>query len=172
MSFTTAALLTAWVAIALLAIGFAGLMRQLGDLRRAGAGTATRRDSAAPDLRGLALPTNGDLGALRPHGGGLLVFVSPGCASCEATLAEIAATDCEGQVVIASSGPCPSQSNLPGAACVGEAMPLMERLKVPGTPYLMHVDQDGVIGQSLLPHDVGQVRDFLTAHRTTSPRGR
>jgi hypothetical protein len=163
MTFTTAALMVAWVAIAVLALGFAGLMRQLSEVQRAVAGSTGRSGALAPVLTGLALPREGDLGALRPAAGGLVAFVSPGCPSCEVALGQAAALGVGPSLVIASTGPCPS-GVLPGledARCVGDTTALMERLGVPGTPYLMEVDAAGVIGRTILPGDADQVRDFL-----------
>lgn len=170
MMFTTAALLVAWLAIMLLALGFAGLMRQLAELHRSIA-TGAAPGGAAPVLRGLAIPRSGDLGRIRPEGNGLILFVSPGCSSCAATLNTICDSPVDGQLVIASSGPCPQQGIPSGAVCVSDALPLMERLGVPGTPYLIDVDHDGVIAGTLLPQDTDQVRAHLAARRRTSTGG-
>ena len=85
MSFTTAALIVSWLAIALLALGLAGIMRQVGELRRAQelAGGGTSRGTS---LVGLALPATGPLARIRPHGGGVVVVVAPGCSSCHQTI--------------------------------------------------------------------------------------
>lgn len=170
MSFTTAALLVAWLAIVLLALGFAGLMRQLGELHRSVATGAASAATTAPTLRGLAIPRSGDLGRIRPEGGGLILFVSPGCSSCAIALEEVRPGSLDGQLVLASSGPCPDPTP-PGAVCVSDTRPLMERLGVPGTPYLIDVDLDGVITASLLPQGADQVRDFVAARRSTSTGG-
>lgn len=174
MTFTTAALLLSWVAIALLALGFAGLMRQLGELHRSVSTGTGPSASLAPSLSGLALPATGDLAALRPHGGGLVLFVSPGCSSCEATMTAVAEAADPGTVVVVSSGPCPASGPLAASRCVPDALPLLERLSVPGTPYLVDVGADGVIGATLLPQDANQVTDFLAGrhvpHRHPTPR--
>lgn len=170
MTFTTAALLVAWLAIVLLALGLAGLMRQLAELHRSMA-TGVAPGGAAPALRGLAIPRSGDLARIRPEGGGLILFVSPGCSSCAATLDAISAAPVHGQLVVASSGPCPEQGIPSGAVCVSDTAPLMERLGVPGTPYLIDVDHDGVIAASMLPQDIDQVRALLAARRPTSTGG-
>lgn len=171
MTFTTAALLIAWLAIALLALGFAGLMRQLAELHRSVATGAVSAGATAPTLRGLALPHSGDLGRIRPEGGGLILFVSPGCSSCAIALQEVSAGSLDGQLVLASSGPCPEGSTPPGAICRSDTRPLMERLGVPGTPYLIDVDHEGVIQGSVLPQGADQVRDFVAARRSTSTGG-
>ncbi len=175
MTFATAALLVAWLAIVLLALGLAGLMRQLAELHRSiatgAAPSGTGRGGAAPALRGLAIPRSGDLARIRPEGGGLILFVSPGCSSCAATLDAISAAPMHGQLVVASSGPCPEQGIPSGAVCVSDTLPLMERLGVPGTPYLIDVDHEGVIAASMLPQDIDQVRALLAARRPTSAGG-
>lgn len=171
MTFTTAALLVSWVAIAVLALGFAGLMRQLGEVQRALAGSGARTGRLAPVLTGLVLPADGDLGVLRPVSGGLVAFVSPGCPSCEAALGEAAAQGLGRRLVIASTGPCPDDRppGLDEARCTGGTTALMERLGVPGTPYLMEVGADGVIGRTALPGDADEVRDFLAALPASRP---
>ncbi|MBA2695501.1 MAG: hypothetical protein H0U62_06560 [Actinobacteria bacterium] len=171
MTFTTAALLIAWLAIVLLALGFAGLMRQLAELHRSVTTGAASAGAAAPTLRGLALPRSGDLGRIRPEGGGFILFVSPGCSSCAIALEELTDGPVDGQLVLASSGPCADGSIPAGAVCVSDTRPLMERLGVPGTPYLLDVDHEGVIQGSVLPQGPGQVRDFVAARRSTSTGG-
>lgn len=173
MSFTTAALLVAWVAIALLALGFAGLMRQLGELHRSLGPASSRAGATTGTVRGLALPPSGELAQLRPAGGdgGILVFVSPGCSSCEGTLTELAATGPSGSVVVVSSGTCPGDVPA-GATCLSDARALMDRLAVPGTPYLVDVDADGVIGETMLPQGPEQVRVFVEHRHTARAGGR
>ena len=159
MTFVWAALIIAWLAIALLALGFAGLMRQMAELRRSG----SRPDGpASADLRELALPTTGDLAALRRPGGGIVVFTAPGCASCAEALADlhsVGVTD----VVVVSSGSVPPLPD--GWTMAPEARDLMARLSVPATPYLMAVGPDGTILDTLLPESSEELRRWLTVDR-------
>lgn len=165
MSFEWAALIVAWLAIALLALGFAGLMRQVADLRRSGSRPA---GPASADLRELALPTSGDLAALRRPGGGIVIFTAPGCASCAEALADLESAGVT-DVVVASSGTTPPLAN--GWTGVPEARSLMARLAVPATPYLLAVGPDGTILDTLLPESSEELRLWLMADRLTGRSG-
>lgn len=176
MTFTQAALLTSWLAIALLTLAMAGLLRQVTSLSKAMALRDGGHHTAVTgaDLTGLALPPSGVLSALLPSDRAVLaVFVSPGCGSCMAVLEDVGER-LEGaahgaislEVVVVSSGPCPSTALPPGARCVGEAMEIFERLGVPGTPYVMRVNVDGTVGAGALvatPEDLGLVVDLPRA---------
>ncbi|AXH97181.1 hypothetical protein DV701_14600 [Ornithinimicrobium avium] len=159
------AVLLAWVALVLLALGLAGLLRQVTVLSRSQAGrpgdaTAT---GAAPrstrDLLGFRLPTHGDLAGLVAPGAGrtVVAFVSPGCPSCVLTLRGLADVpelqDGTVHLVAVSSGSCEAAAaDLPGTGrCVEQGRPLMEQLHVPATPYLMEVDGGGTIVAATLP---------------------
>ncbi|XVX21406.1 hypothetical protein ACQP1U_05900 [Actinomycetota bacterium] len=167
MSFTEAALLVAWLAIAVLALGLAGLMRQHDDLRRRISELTAQHGHATGGLTGLHLPADGPLGAARPVGGGIVLFVSPGCPSCEGALADVRAHGVAGELVVVSAGSCPETH---GARCVGEAREILDRLSVPATPYLMEVAADGEIGATLLPSDAHEIASWLD-HVATARKG-
>lgn len=170
MSFTTAALVIAWLAIVVLAFGFAGLMAQLADLKRAlGDGAApSGQASAGGAVVGLALPATGDLATLRPAGGGVVAFVSPGCPSCEGVLADLAAAAPSGEVVVVSTGSCAEVPEALPARCLPQGGALLGALSVPATPYLLAVDAAGTITDSLLPMDPHDLEHWLT--HTTAPK--
>lgn len=164
MSFTTAALVVAWLAILILAFGFAGLLVQVSDLRRA-LGGASGSGSAAPGepVIGLALPASGPLAGLRPHGGGVVAFVSPGCPSCEAVLADLDEHHpTAGELVIVSTGDCPAVAGGGPVRCLADQGDTLAALHVPATPYLLAVDAAGTITGSLLPLDDDDLRHWLT----------
>lgn len=166
MSFMQSAVLLAWVAIVLLALGYAGLLRQVTLLTRgqAGGGTATSAASTGSprstrDLVGFRLPAHGDLPDLVEPGAHrtAVVFVSPGCSSCAITLTGLTQVpdvqDGSVALVAVSTGSCePALDNLAGTGrCIAQGRPLLEALHVPATPYLMALDGAGTIVAATLP---------------------
>lgn len=165
MSFVQSAVLLAWAAIVLLALGLAGLLRQVTLLTRGQAGPPSGHapSGGAPrstrDLVGFRLPAVGELAALVAPGSHrtVVAFVSPGCSSCAVTLRALADVPDvrSGSValVAVSTGSCePALADLGGTGrCVGQGRPLMEQLHVPATPYLMAVDAGGTIVAAALP---------------------
>lgn len=182
MTFTQAALLTSWLAIVLLTLGMAGLLRQVNQLGKAMALRESGHGAAvtSAELSGLALPRSGLLSELLPSDRPVLaIFVSPGCRSCAAVLADVSerlAGAPQGvvgpEVVVVSSGPCPTSPLPPGARCVPDAMEILDRLSIPGAPYVMSVAFDGTIGAGSLvakPEDLPPLFDTPAADRTRSP---
>lgn len=155
MDFTTAALVVAWLAIALLALGFAGLLHQVNQLRRASAPGAAAGESS---LIGLLLPPSGELSALRPAGGGVVAFVSPACDSCARVLDALAHLIAPAATVVVSAGHCEAAA---GVRCLENRRDLFDRFGVPATPYLMRVDADGAITATLLPTDEHDLHAWL-----------
>ena len=162
MTFTTAALLVSWLAIALLALGLAGLMRQIGDLRRAQQFTGAGGPRAA-SLIGLALPTTGPLARLRPDGGGLVVVIAPGCSSCHQTVEALLASGLAPHTVAVSASTCEARGL---QRCLADAPEAIGLLGAPATPYLMAVDADGVIRGTDVP---AGVEDVLAFARSATP---
>ena len=159
MSFSTAALLVSWLAIALLALGFAGLTRQVTALsRRSSTGSTALRTTS--DLVGLALPRHGDLARVRQPGRPLVLFVSPGCPSCHALIGDIAALGLDEQVTVVSAGTCTGADAAPSVICVSEARAVLDRLAVPATPYLMALDAEGTITATRMPTEPSDLRTF------------
>ena len=162
MSFMESAVLLAWVALVLLALGLAGLLRQVTVLTRGQAGGAAPAGGSprsTRDLVGFRLPAHGELPALVEPGAHrtVVVFVSPGCSSCAVTLSRLAdvADVREGSValVAVSTGSCePAQDDLAGAGrCIAQGRPLLEQLHVPATPYLLALDASSTIVAATLP---------------------
>lgn len=180
MSFQTSALILAWVAITLLALGFAGLLRQVmllssrrlgGDGAGASQGTGSSGGTARStrDLVGFRLPAGGELAALPdPHAHRTVVaFVSPGCPSCTQTLQGLAGVPdvAAGSVAVVavSTGSCePAQAALDGTGrCIPQGRPLLDQLHVPVTPYLVAVDASGTIVSALLPQEDSDLAGWL-----------
>ncbi len=165
MSFVQSAVLLAWVAIVLLALGFAGLLRQVTLLTRGQAGTAARAGAAAAtprstrDLVGFRVPAHGELADLAEPGAHRTVvcFVSPGCSSCALTLSGLAqvpdVADGSVAVVAVSTGSCdPALAALGGTGrCLPQGRGILEQLHVPATPYLMSLEAGGTIVAATLP---------------------
>lgn len=166
MSFTASALVLAWLAIVLLALGLAGLLRQVNVLTRqvdSGAGpTGAARPGAGArgarttrDLLGFRLPATEASRLLRGHPGVVVVFVAPGCSSCGQTLDLLAADPLveggELAVTVVSTGSCPPATGRPGWDCVPQGRELLDRLLVPATPYLVALDPEGTVRDALLP---------------------
>lgn len=161
MSFLQSAVLLAWVAIVLLALGFAGLLRQVTILTRGQAGGAAAAGSprSTRDLIGFRLPAHGDLPALVEAGAHrtVVAFVSPGCSSCALTLSGLIEVpdvrDGSVALVAVSTGSCdPALDNLAGTGrCIAQGRAVLEALHVPATPYLMALDGAGTIVEATLP---------------------
>lgn len=144
MTFTSSALVLAWVAIVLLALGLAGLLRQVSLLTRQlanGPGAADHSDHAGHPDDGTSHPGPGRRSARttrelvgfrapdavleqvrhdRVHRA-VVAFVSPGCSSCSLTLRALAADGAlaAGSVglTLVSTGSCgPGLADAEGAA--------------------------------------------------------
>jgi len=178
MTFTSAALLTSWLAILVLTLGMAGLLRQVQHLSGAmmlrDGGPEAQSQTGGLGVSGLALPPSGPLAGLAPQGPSAVVavFVSPGCSSCAAVLTELAdrfdAPEPGAEIVVVSSGPCDASVLPSGARCLGDAMNVLEQLRVPGTPYLMHIEADRTIGAGQLATSRDDVAAFLGSVTTTA----
>ena len=162
MSFMESAVLLAWVALVLLALGLAGLLRQVTVLTRGQAG-GTASSGGSPrstrDLVGFRLPAHGDLATLVEPGAHrtVVAFVSPGCSSCAVTLSGLAEVpdvrDRSVALVAVSTGSCePALENLAGTGrCIGQGRAVLEQLHVPATPYLLALDASSTIVEATLP---------------------
>lgn len=155
MSFTTSAIVLAWIAIVLLALGFAGLLLQVqrlsGDARRGGPEASASGVARTPrDLVGFAFPDAGLLAEFAdPRAERTVVLVgTPGCTSCERTLQRLCAMPETGShlhsVTLVSTGatePFERVLEAPGAVrMLPQARDSVDRLGVPGTPYLLVLD--------------------------------
>jgi hypothetical protein len=144
MTTTTAALVLAWIAIVLLTLATAGLLRRVEQLSSR---ANVQADPGEPVI-GLQLPMSKYLSDFAGgRAGVLLLFASPSCATCQAAIDAIndaGSIDYRVGVVIreAEVGPlC-----LPdGWVCLPSALSLFQILRVPATPYLVRLGPDGTI---------------------------
>lgn len=131
MSFTTSALLLSWVAILLLALVVAGLVRQVHALGRGGpAGRAElgpRPGTRAPAFDRL--------------GPGLLLFLDRDCGVCSDVLAAAGALGRPTHAIF--SGPAPGGLPPELAVLAGEGDGLFAEYGVPATPFAVVVGEDG-----------------------------
>lgn len=191
MSFLESAVVLAWVAIVVLALGLAGLLRQVGVLSRSRLGAAGSDGTASPagsgprstrDLVGFRLPLDGPLQQLVDPGAErtVVAFVSPGCPSCTQTLQALSADPllASGRVslVAVSTGSCDpaaaATAALAGtgrARCVPQGRDLLARLYVPATPYLALLTPDGTLGAALLPDEDTDLGGWLRHTSTGLP---
>lgn len=173
MTFTASALVLAWVAIVLLALGLAGLLRQVSLLTRqlehgggegASAATGQGRRSARTTRELVGFRAPDDVIDRVLHDGvhrTVVAFVSPGCSSCSLTLRGLAADEsvAAGSVglTLVSTGSCePGLADAEGAgrvACLPQGRDLMDLLAVPATPYLVALDPRGTLVAALLPDE-------------------
>lgn len=178
MTFTASALVLAWVAILLLALGLAGLLRQVSLLTRqlesgtpgtpsgapSGAGPAARGAGARTTRELIGFTAPADVVDRLAHDDApmtVVAFVAPGCSSCTLTLGALAADPLlsGGHVglTVVSTGSCgPATTAAQGVqrlSCVAEGRELMDRLAVPATPYLVVLDPDGTVRAATLPDE-------------------
>lgn len=141
MSFLTAVLTLAWLAIIVLAFALAGVLRQLHDIREAmrhGRGLPPRYGSAAiPALRSTSSANRT-----------VLLVVDDACATCRLIFPEYAAQardipDREFRVLTYSAG---SRSWLDGAGVRVDVDPdSFQQLDLPWRPALVLIDSDGSV---------------------------
>ncbi|MEU5790291.1 hypothetical protein ABZ754_21510 [Micromonospora purpureochromogenes] len=145
MSFQTSALILSWIAILLLALVVSGLVRQVhalstGTVGRPGS-VGLRPGSPAPRFRDLAPPSPATL---------VLLFLDPGCATCDQLLAAAAEharrTDVVLRVLYRDTVP-PRAADLP-MTVLGEQADLFDRYDAIATPFAVVIDATGRIRRS------------------------
>lgn len=145
MSFQTSALILSWIAILLLALVVSGLVRQVhalstGTVGRPGS-VGLRPGSPAPRFRDLAPPTPATL---------VLLFLDPGCATCDQLLDAVAEqvprTDVVLRVLYRDAVP-PRAADLP-MTVLGEQAELFDRYDAIATPFAVVIDATGRIRRS------------------------
>ena len=141
MTFQTTALILAWLAIALLGLALAGVVRQLHLLA---GGVARPRLDVGPAVGSSAPPLNGDGRWSRPTA---LLFVERGCPPCEAVLPEFArlageARDVDFAVVASGNATDLHDAQVRMLANQRDAF---ERFRIPATPYAVVVGAEGTV---------------------------
>jgi hypothetical protein len=152
-----AAMTSAWFMIALLSLGFAGLMRHVQLLTREMA-RPSGREARTADITGYRLPPASRLAqALSPGRVNAALFVSPSCSTCHRLIDQLAAlTSSNGvgdllldrlQAQIISTGDCPPVAPAldPIVVCMPNAGEEHQLLHVTATPWLIIVGPDAVI---------------------------
>jgi hypothetical protein len=146
MTTTTAAIVLAWIAIILLTLATAGLLRRVEQL----SSRRTLQDEPDEPIRGLQLPVSKYLNDLEDGRADiLLVFASPSCATCQAAIDAVAVAITESaryRVGVAIREADVGPLHLPdGFVRLTSAAELFQILRVPATPYLVRLDPDGLI---------------------------
>jgi hypothetical protein len=153
MSFTVAAIVLAWIAIALLALVVSGLVRHVFALtasvvgqRGPGQEQAQERPSAL-EIGGAAPPIDG-VGGMAAGKPALLLFVDASCGSCERALAGFAALAAQQSqdatfVVLFSARPSTFESEQ--VEIRAHMARTFKRYSIPMTPYAVGITADGRI---------------------------
>lgn len=154
MDFMTSALIVSWLAILVLALVVSGLIRQVHQLSKSMSVSPTRvglqPGAAAPGARDL-------IGA----GGGVLLFVSPGCRSCVEALDEAATWHADtGGEILAVSATAVLDTTVPA---VPDRPDLFERYDAIATPFAVVIDADGTVVRSEPVGSRAAVRDVLAS---------
>lgn len=143
MTTTTAAVVLAWIAIVLLTLATAGLVRRTEQL-------SSRNAHIEPNqpVQGLQLPMSSYLGAFEGgHSEILLLFVSPSCTSCQTAIETIAEVNLDNYRVGVVTRESDTGSLLMpnGWVQLTSAVRLFQILHIPATPYLVRLGPDGLI---------------------------
>lgn len=161
MSVATALLTLAWIAIVLLSFAFAGLLRELRELRHAVAelGPAPRPGVVGRRLPRLAAPADGPA---RPT---VLLVVNHGCGACRTALAALKehaerATDRRLAVLAYDDSPDWHVSDRIDVVVDAD---LYRDLELPWTPGLLTLDETGTVTGAAGVATAGDVHDRMAA---------
>jgi methylamine dehydrogenase accessory protein MauD len=171
-----------WLVVAVLCATVVALARQVGTLHlRLGPRGALELDEEGPPLGEPIDPVeladlDGDpVTIASPGEAQLLLFVSPGCSVCEQVLPALAAVADDGGMapyVISDADAEHTARALGGRrlrAPLVAAGGLARSLDVPGTPYALVLDSDGVVRAKGTPNNLEQVEGLAdTARRRLS----
>jgi hypothetical protein len=162
MTTTTAALVLAWIAIVLLALATAGLLRRVEQLSSRGAAAA---EPVSEPVVGLQLPMVQHLGEFAGgHTEVLIVFASTSCASCQAAVDGIvAAAPADLRIAVAvresTLGPLEVPSEWVRRT---SAQSLFQIMRIPATPYLVRLGPDGTIVGAAMAVGSFDIEQWLT----------
>lgn len=161
MSFQTSALIVTWVALLLLALVVAGLVRQVHALS---SGTVARRDPVGPRA-GTVAP---HLDRLDAHPPAVLLFLTPTCHTCTDVLDEAASVAGANLPVHAIyEGPAPEAPD--GVVAHGRQGGLFATYDAVAVPFAVVVGEDGRITSAAPVGSRATVRELLAP---VSPGGR
>ena len=172
MTVSQSVAIVAWVIIALLSIGFAALARQVSILTRlTRAGIYSPSLTGSNPIAGLRLPER-----FRPLGWSnsnlVVLFIAPNCTSCAQLLSglvqnsdRLSALDCK--YLIVSRGYCPDDKSLPpNWSCIEDGSAehsLFKVFNVPGTPYVVTVNTDGLVLDTEFVVDIDSFASMVSA---------
>lgn len=173
---------TLWVLVIALCFVVVALARQIGTLHmRLGATGALEMDDEGPALGSAAtsIPTHDMKGEslVVGQGGQVLLFVSPGCHVCEQVLPSISAVAEQGRfapVVITDVDEEETVlvfKNKRVAAPVVPGVAIAQAYEVPGTPYVVVVDDSGVVAAKGTVNNLEQIEGLIDTARQRSREG-
>ncbi|MEV5572773.1 hypothetical protein AB0L06_22230 [Spirillospora sp. NPDC052269] len=148
MSFQTSALLLSWVAILLLALVVAGLIRQVHALAGTGR-TAPARPATGPET-GAAAPGFERLGP------GLVLFLDRDCGVCDEVLSLA-----EPPLRAVFAGPAPVAAAPGVTVLANEVDGLFDDYRVPATPFAVVLTEDGRVGRAAPVGSPDSLRELL-----------
>lgn len=146
MSFQTTALLLSWVAILLLAMVVAGLVRQVHALAQ-----------GAPQASGLGPAPGSRAPEFDRVGHGLLLFLDRDCGTCADVLTAAEALHTPAKAIFAGQ---PPETTLPAVA---DAPDLFDAYGVPATPFAVVVDPTGRVRAAEPVGSTAALHDLLDA---------
>lgn len=173
---------TLWVLVVALCLVVVALARQIGTLHmRLGATGALELDDEGPALGApaTAIPTHDMNGAAVTVGerGQLLLFVSPGCHVCEQVLPSVSAVAEQGRLapvvitdvdeeetVLTFKTKRVSAPVVPGIA-------IAQAYEVPGTPYVVVIDEGGLVGAKGTVNNLEQIEGLIDTARRRAIEG-
>lgn len=154
MSFSSAALVAAWAAIAVLSLAVVGLIHQIR-LLAAGAGA---RMQTGPAIGSKAPPLNGQ-GEIRSS---VLLFASAGCPGCEEVVPAFGrwAREAPVKTLLVYPGRPPASGEFVGVT-VAEAQEVFEKWQIHVTPFAAAVGIDGRIFAAGPVGSASALADFI-----------
>jgi methylamine dehydrogenase accessory protein MauD len=173
-----------WLLVVVLCVVVVALARQIGTLYlRLGPRGALEMDDEGPPLGEAPQPLDAAaIDGRTIHVGGpgdpqLLMFVSPGCHVCEqvlpslpvvareARLSPIVVTDVDAEETVLVFG------MKPGSAPVVPGIHVAQRYEVPGTPYVVVLDDSGVVRAKGTVNNLEQMEGLIATARRRQSEG-
>ena len=162
MTTSNAALVLAWIAIVLLTLATAGLLRRVEQLSSRGNASA---EPVTEPLLGLQLPLAQHLSEFADgRGEVLLLFASTSCATCQTAVDGIVAADpADSRIGVAvresTLGPLEVPSQWLHRT---SAQSLFRIMRIPATPYLVRLAPNGTIIDAALVTGTFDIKQWLT----------
>ncbi|HJR44812.1 MAG TPA: thiol-disulfide isomerase [Actinomycetota bacterium] len=171
-----------WGLVIALCLVVVALARQIGTLHmRLGPRGALEMDDEGPELGSEAppIPTHDITGEPVVIGGAdqLLMFVSPGCHVCEQVLPSVGAVAEEGRLApyvitdVDEEETTLTFKHKRVAAPVVPGIGVAQAYEVPGTPYVVIVDRDGLVAAKGTVNNLEQIEGLIDSARRRSTEG-